>query len=111
MAQARARIRMRIWPTRRRVALALSHFAAGCFGVGVFLFVAQRERFGSGFLLAPLSLAWAATTRAEPPGPDIGLWGSALVAHRADIAEDDFAVEAAVALALLRNRRDQGITG
>lgn len=101
---------MKIWPIRRRVALALSHFAASCLGVGVFLFMAQRARLGAGFSLAPLGLAWAATTATEPPGPNIGLWASSLVAHRAAIAEDDFAVEAAVALALLRTHRDQGVS-
>lgn len=101
---------MKIWPSRRRVVLAASHFVAGCVGIGVFLFLAQRERLGSGSALAALGLAWAATTEVGPGKPDFGLWTQTLVARRAGIADDDFAVEAAFTLALLRQHAGQVIT-
>jgi hypothetical protein len=101
---------MKIWPSRRRVALAASHFLVSCVGIGAFLFLAQRERLGSGSPLAALGLAWAATTEVGPRKPDFGLWTRTLVAGRAGLGEDDFAVEAAFTLALLRQHAGQGIT-
>jgi hypothetical protein len=93
---------------RRRVTLATSHMVAGLLGVGIAMVVAVRAGpFAPGPVSATLGLAWMASGGSMHCEPDMVPWARSLVAHRTDLAEDDFAVEAAVALALLRDHGDE----
>jgi hypothetical protein len=65
--------------------------------------------FPPGFATATLGTAWLLSNDASSCNPDLKPWAESLVAHRADLAEDDFAVEAAVALALLRDHGGDGL--
>ena len=90
---------MRIWPTRRRIIFAVTLFASGLMGVGIFSLLVRSTRLGTGFPLAALGL-----TALSPCKDGLIPWARSLVANRAALGDDDFAVEAAVALALLRDR-------
>jgi hypothetical protein len=92
--------------------LAVSHFMMGLLGVGVLRFLAQRQIPGSGSDLAALGLAWGFAANADPTSCKSGAvpWARSLVAHRAAIGDEDFAVEAAVTLTLLGEHRGDRIT-
>ena len=65
--------------------------------------VAEAARAVPDSALAALGVAWPSTDTG-PCKHDLVPWTSSLVTNRTGIAEDDFAVEAAVTLTLLRQR-------
>jgi hypothetical protein len=93
---------------RRRVILAMSHTVAGVMGVSIVMVLGPRVILPRG-ALSGLGLAWAATTDRAGCKPNLVPWARTLVAHRTDLAGDDFAVEAAITLALLADHRGQGL--
>lgn len=100
---------MKIWPTRRRASLAATHLAAGLAGIAVASLLLQTSRLGAGFPLAALGAQLASTNDSAPCRADLAQWARDLIANRAALGEDDFAVEAAVTLTLLRRQGAVGL--
>ncbi len=94
----------------RSTNLVVSHIAASAAGAGLLMVIGLwAGPFPPGHATATLGMAWFLTRDSERCKADLGPWAKSLVAHRADLADDDFAVEAAVALALLRDHDGSGL--
>jgi len=96
---------VKIWPTRRRVALAASHLAATLAGIAVASLLLRLSRPEVSFPLAALGARCGLTGHSAPCSGDLGPWVHDLIVDRESLGEDDFAVEAAVMLALVRKQR------
>lgn len=95
---------------RRRIILAASHLAAGLLGITIAMVLPiWAGPFPPGFATATLGMAWLMSSESTRCEPDLVPWAKTLVAHRADLGEEDFAVEAAATLALLRDHGGEGL--
>jgi hypothetical protein len=89
------------WITRRFVVLAVTHLGAALVGLAVSGVMVQRQSREASSPWIELGAAWTRATNDHVCAADMGPWARSVVAHRASLAADDFAVEAAVALHLL----------
>jgi hypothetical protein len=92
---------------RRIVILGFSHIGASIVGVYAFGLIAVNML---GPIVGPhseLGLAWATSQTASGCKPDLTPLARTLIAHRSELHEDDFAVEAAAILTLLRGHGDE----
>ncbi len=90
---------MKLWPTGRGVIRVVTLVLAGLLGLATSAFVVRGAGDGASFPLAAL-----AAGALSPCKDGLVPWARNLVANRAALGYDDFAVEAAVTLSLLRER-------
>jgi hypothetical protein len=90
---------MKLLLKERRIVLAFTLLAAGLCGVGVFSLVVRGARLGAGFPLAALAMDVPSHSHCEDGRVS---WARSLLAYRDALGEDDFDVEAAFTVSLLR---------
>jgi hypothetical protein len=97
---------VKLWPTGRGVIRVVTLLLAGLMGLATSAFVVPAAGPGASFPLAGLAAG------ALPPCEDrLVPWARNLVANRAALGDDDFAVEAAVTLSLLRESSADPLSG
>jgi hypothetical protein len=95
---------MNQWITRRFLVVAATHLGALVVGLGVSGVMVEMQSRAATSPWTDLGWAWALATNRAVCAADMGPWSRSVMAHRASLGEDDFAVEAAVALHLLTDQ-------
>ena len=92
---------------RRIVILSISHLGAGIVGVFTFAFIALKMLGPAAGPHSELGLAWLTSQTGSECRPDLTPLARTFIAHRSELHEDDFAVEAAAVLTLLGGHGDE----